>query len=227
MRTAIFGMILFASASFAPATTFEARSAHHVMTIDVQPLSGDDVDYNVRVTSLESNAVLLSQHVTRKIGFPADLSNDVGDLHVVVHLSPGKQALSANLEIEQGELLVDSIRIGWILAPRHAHVHAPGAMRVGGDVRAPIVMHRVEPQYTEKARKDRVSGVVIVEVLIDKTGIVREAVVLEELPDGLSGSAVAAVKQWVFQPGTFSGQPVDVIFNLVINFKIDTPPADR
>src|SRR5712692_9305461 len=107
MRTAIFGMILFASTSFASATTFEARSAHHVMTFDVQPPSGDDVDYNVRVTSLESNAVLLSQHVTGKIGFPADLSNDVGDLHVVVHLSPGKQALSANLEIEQGELLVD------------------------------------------------------------------------------------------------------------------------
>src|SRR5712691_8440122 len=45
-----------------------------------------------------------------------------------------------------------------------------GPLRVGGDVKAPTVIHRVEPQYTDIARKAHVTGVVIVEAIIDKDG---------------------------------------------------------
>jgi protein TonB len=94
-------------------------------------------------------------------------------------------------------------------------------LRVGGDVKAPIVINRVEPQYPEVARKARISGMVIVECTISKTGDVTGIHVLKPLPFGLDQAAVDAVKRWKFKPGTLNGQPVDVIFNLTVNFKLN------
>src|ERR1051326_2112935 len=96
-----------------------------------------------------------------------------------------------------------------------------GPLRVGGDVKAPIVEHRVDPQYPEMARKGRVAGLVIVEAIINKEGSVEQVKVIKGLPFGMSESAVEAVKQWKFKPGTLNGEPVDVIFNLTVNFKMD------
>jgi hypothetical protein len=45
-----------------------------------------------------------------------------------------------------------------------------GPLRVGGNVKAPTVITRVEPDYTEVARKGRVQGIVIVEAVIDSSG---------------------------------------------------------
>jgi protein TonB len=95
-----------------------------------------------------------------------------------------------------------------------------GPMRVGGDVKAPIVTRRVEPGYPEVARKARVAGVVVVEAVIDRHGNVDQVKVLKGLPMGLSAEAEAAVRQWKFRPGTLNGQPVDVIFSLTVNFTL-------
>jgi protein TonB len=103
-----------------------------------------------------------------------------------------------------------------------------GPLRVGGDVKAPIVTRRVQPNYTEVARKGRIQGVVIIEAIIDKEGNVDHVKVLKGLPMGLSEEAETAVKKWKFRPGTLGGQPVDVIFNLTVNFTLDNGgPATR
>jgi len=96
-----------------------------------------------------------------------------------------------------------------------------GPLRVGGDVKAPIIQHRTDPQYPDMARKGRVGGIVIVEAVINKEGDVEQVKVIKGLPLGLSESAVEAVKQWKFKPGTLNGEPVEVIFNLTVNFKLD------
>jgi outer membrane biosynthesis protein TonB len=38
---------------------------------------------------------------------------------------------------------------------------------------------------------------------------------------GLGEKAAEAVKEWKFKPGTMEGQPVEVIFDLTVNFKMD------
>lgn len=88
-------------------------------------------------------------------------------------------------------------------------------------MKAPTVIQRVEPVYPAEARANRVSGIVIVEAVIDRNGEVRDVRVLKPLPYGLDQAAVDAVKQWKFRPGMLEGQPIDVIFNLTINFKLD------
>ena len=96
-----------------------------------------------------------------------------------------------------------------------------GPVRVGGDVKAPVVIHRAEPEYTDIARKGHVAGVVILEAIINKDGTVEDVRVMKGLPLGLSEKAEEAVKQWRFKPGTMNGQPVAVIFNLTVNFELN------
>src|SRR5437763_364452 len=95
-----------------------------------------------------------------------------------------------------------------------------GPLRVGGDVKAPSVIHRVEPKYTDPARRAHTTGVVVVEAIIDKDGNVDRVKVLKGLDFGLTEEAVEAVKQWKFRPGTLNGESVDVVFNLTVNFTL-------
>ncbi|MEA2329705.1 MAG: hypothetical protein QOE68_4664 [Thermoanaerobaculia bacterium] len=95
-----------------------------------------------------------------------------------------------------------------------------GPLRVGGDVKAPVAINRAKPDYTDAARKAHISGVVVVEAVVNKQGEVEQAKVLKGLPMGLSEQAIEAVKKWRFHPGTLNGQPVDVVFSLTVNFTL-------
>ncbi|MFQ5349709.1 MAG: energy transducer TonB, partial [Thermoanaerobaculia bacterium] len=75
-------------------------------------------------------------------------------------------------------------------------------MTVGGEVHAPRAISKAPPMYTEKARKERVQGPVILRLVIDETGEVSEVEVLKGLPYGLTETAIAAVEEWTFEPAT-------------------------
>jgi len=87
-------------------------------------------------------------------------------------------------------------------------------------VEAPEVVKRVEPMYPEGARRQRVFGIVIIESLIDHEGVIRDARVLRAPAPALAHSALESVRKWHFKPAMRNGQPVDVIFNLTINFRL-------
>ncbi|HUR81844.1 MAG TPA: TonB family protein [Thermoanaerobaculia bacterium] len=91
--------------------------------------------------------------------------------------------------------------------------------RVGGDVKAPVVVSRVEPVYPEEAKKARASGLVILEVLVNAEGRITQTKVVKSLPYGLDAAAEAAVRQWTFRPGTLNGEPVEVRFQIVVNLR--------
>ncbi|HYK03267.1 MAG TPA: TonB family protein [Thermoanaerobaculia bacterium] len=96
-----------------------------------------------------------------------------------------------------------------------------GPLRVGGDVKAPVTVERVDPKYTETARAAKVAGIVVVEAVIGKDGRVQSVNTIKGLPMGLSEQAETAVRRWRFKPGTLNGQPVATIFTLTVTFKLD------
>ncbi|HVS00207.1 MAG TPA: TonB family protein [Thermoanaerobaculia bacterium] len=93
-------------------------------------------------------------------------------------------------------------------------------MEVGGAVLRPEVIHRVDPRYTEPARKSRLQGTVVVQAVIDEQGLVTQVKVVKALPMGLDQSAAEAVRQWRFKPATLHGRPVKVYYSLTINFQL-------
>lgn len=92
-------------------------------------------------------------------------------------------------------------------------------LRVGGDVLRPEILSQVMPVYPEKARKAGTRGTVILETIIDEEGCVRNIRVLQGVPDGLTESAVASVRGWVFSPATLKGQPVKVYYVLTVQLR--------
>lgn len=77
------------------------------------------------------------------------------------------------------------------------------------------------PTYTPAARRIRLEGRVILEAVIDEHGMVTGARILKGLGFGLDESALATVSTWRFAPARRKGRPIAVLYNLMINFRID------
>ena len=95
-----------------------------------------------------------------------------------------------------------------------------GPFRVGGGISAPTVLYRIEPNYSEDARRARYQGSVVLSAIVRKDGSIQILKVVRGLGLGLDENAVQALKQWKFRPGTRSGEPVDVALNIEINFAL-------
>lgn len=84
----------------------------------------------------------------------------------------------------------------------------------------PVKLSAPQPHYPMWARKARIEGRVVVQAIIDKEGDVSNAKVLEDLPLCLGNVAAAAIVEWKFEPALLEGEPVDVYYNLIVNFRL-------
>ncbi len=95
-----------------------------------------------------------------------------------------------------------------------------GVYRVGGGVTPPTVLYRVEPTYSEEARKAKYQGVVVLSAIVRKDGTIEIVKVVRGLGLGLDENAIQALKQWKFRPGMRNGVAVDVALNIEVNFSL-------
>jgi TonB family protein len=96
----------------------------------------------------------------------------------------------------------------------------PGVYRVGGGVSAPKVIYAPDPEYSEEARKARYQGTEVLWLVVDAEGIPQNIRVQRSLGMGLDEEALKAVKRWRFDPARKAGQPVAVMINVEINFRL-------
>ncbi len=95
-----------------------------------------------------------------------------------------------------------------------------GAYRIGSGVDPPRLRRRVTPEYTDDALARKIEGIVILEVVILKSGRVGPARVIRSLDAGLDAKAIAAVREWTFQPGRYRGEAVDVLAEIEVEFRL-------
>jgi TonB family protein len=95
-----------------------------------------------------------------------------------------------------------------------------GVFRVGGGVSAPLLIHKVEPEYTEEARLAKYQGTVLLYVEIGPDGTATNIKVARSLGLGLNEKAIECVKQWRFKPGMKDGRPVTVMATIEVNFRL-------
>jgi TonB family protein len=95
-----------------------------------------------------------------------------------------------------------------------------GVYRIGGGVSAPSLLSKVEPEYSEEARKAKYQGTVTLYVEVDEYGRARNMRVIHSLGLGLDEKAMEAVRKWRFRPGMKDGKPVVVAALIEVNFRL-------
>jgi len=105
----------------------------------------------------------------------------------------------------------------------HGHGAGNGQDTYGpGQVeRPPRLLRRVDPDYPQAARRQGVSGKVVVRFLVGSDGRVRDIEVVEAEPSGyFEQAAVNAVSRWEFSPGMLRGRAVAVWMLVPVSFSL-------
>jgi periplasmic protein TonB len=95
-----------------------------------------------------------------------------------------------------------------------------GIYHVCGGVSAPLVLSSVDPEYSDEARRAKFTGIVVVALVVDPSGMPQRVHVIRHLGMGLDEKAIEAVEQYRFRPAEYQGRPVPVEVNIEVNFQI-------
>jgi TonB family protein len=91
---------------------------------------------------------------------------------------------------------------------------------VGGLVSEPIPIYSPEPAYSEEARKAKFQGIVMLWVIVDAQGNVRNVQISKHLGMGLDEEAVKTVSTWRFKPALRQGVAVPVRAQVEVSFRL-------
>jgi TonB family protein len=83
-----------------------------------------------------------------------------------------------------------------------------GVYHRGEGASDPKVIYRVDPQFSEKARKAKYQGLCVLSIIVEPDGAPSNIHVTGKLGMGLDEKAIEAVKKWRFQPSMKDGHPV-------------------
>jgi TonB family protein len=95
-----------------------------------------------------------------------------------------------------------------------------GVYQPGAGIDPPTLVREVRPIYTDEARRQRIQGDVILEIVVRSDGSVGSIRVRRSLGGGLDQRAIEAVRQWRFNPARRHGIPVDVAVEVAVEFKL-------
>jgi len=91
---------------------------------------------------------------------------------------------------------------------------------MGGDVHPPILIKQVDPEYSEAARRKKISGEVRVGLIVDENGVPQKVHVVYGVGYGLDENAVACVHQYRFRPAMKGDVPVAVEMFIAVRYQI-------
>jgi len=91
----------------------------------------------------------------------------------------------------------------------------------------PKAVYAPPPEYSEKGRKKKIQGIVMLMVTVAKDGTVHDPEVTRSLELSLDKQAILAVQKWKFQPATKDGEPMDVRVAVEVSFHLylSRPPS--
>jgi TonB family protein len=107
--------------------------------------------------------------------------------------------------------------------PGYGHDGTDGVSGVGsikGSLIPPIVLRKIEPEYSDEARRARIQGVVVLSIEVDEQGQVRNMRVVRSLGLGLDERAMEAVGHWKFRAGTINGKAIVTSALVEVNFRL-------
>lgn len=124
------------------------------------------------------------------------------------------------MSISTGQRVIVGAIVATLAVAALIPLRAETVYTVGDGVTPPSVIDRIDPQYTEEARKNKISGSVIITCTIRPDGMAHDCNVKKSLDPGLDANAALAVEQWHFAPGTRDGEAVSVLATIEINYRL-------
>jgi protein TonB len=94
-------------------------------------------------------------------------------------------------------------------------------IRVGGNVRPPKVIVRVDPEYPVLAKATHVQGVVVIHAILDEKGTVENMKVVTG-PPLLYQAAINALGRWRYEPTYLNDQSVAVELLVTLTFQLNS-----
>ena len=95
-----------------------------------------------------------------------------------------------------------------------------GGIGVGGSLIAPSVLYKVEPEFSDEARKAKYQGTVLLTIEVGEDGQPHKLRVVRGLGLGLDEKAIEAVSLWKFKPALRNGRPVRAAATIEVNFRL-------
>ena len=97
-----------------------------------------------------------------------------------------------------------------------------GVYRLGSGITSPVDIFKPKPNYTAEAMRARIQGSVLIECVVQTSGVCSDIQVVRSLDPtfGLDQEAVKSVRQWKFKPGLRLGQPVPVLVTIEVEFAL-------
>jgi len=93
--------------------------------------------------------------------------------------------------------------------------------KIGGRVSAPVVIHSVAAQFTNKARRAHYQGVCLIGLIVDAKGRPQDIHVVRSLGMGLDEKAIEAIRGYKFKPALMDHTtPVPVQITVEVDFKL-------
>lgn len=137
-----------------------------------------------------------------------------------VEVQPGSAVrLDATLNLGRVNETVDVIGTGRRAAP--STNGAPQRIRIGGNVQATRLVSNVKPDYPAELQQQGVEGTVLIQAVIAREGNLLSATVVNAgVHPQLAKAALDAVNQWRYQPTLLNGEPVEVITEITVNFRL-------
>jgi len=89
-----------------------------------------------------------------------------------------------------------------------------------GGITPPHAIHSPDPEYTDEARKAKYQGTAFFWLVIMPNGETKDIRVVRPLGFGLDEKALSAISTWTFEPAMKDGQPVAVMVNVEVSFRL-------
>lgn len=211
--------------------TFEvnSRPAGARVMLDGKPLA-QGTPVRIEVSSADRHTLLL-EHVGRKsvswAFVPRNLSAEQiesGRLFFPMEEMglAGNTSTTDDIELVETQVSADVSAPGLDQDQPEEPLDPNGPVRVRASMRnvQPVELERrADPRLPEWAADQGLPNYVILELVIDRRGRVRDAKVVRAVHPSLEEIAIRAVREWRFKPATRDGKPIDAYFNVAVQFR--------